>query len=182
MHQDILASTGLPSLAPPSKPATAIRLAELHFQEATWYPGVHEPAPPLPAATAVCVARSGQSATRAPAAMRRARLAGPSSRHACHAVLRITEELLALDAHRSFVGEGRRAVSRTRHIAMYVAHVALGICLQRVGEAFGRDRSTVRYCCGVIEDRRDDRRFDAFIELLERLAQAAFVPECGDHG
>jgi chromosomal replication initiation ATPase DnaA len=39
--------------------------------------------------------------------------------------------------------------------------------LARVAIAFDRDRSTVAHACHIIEDRRDDPEFDAWIESLE---------------
>lgn len=54
-----------------------------------------------------------------------------------------------------------------RQTAMYLAHVSLGITYTEVGRMFGRDRTTVAYGCSVVEDRRDDPRFDHAMELLE---------------
>ncbi|TAJ29642.1 MAG: chromosomal replication initiator DnaA [Bosea sp. (in: a-proteobacteria)] len=51
---------------------------------------------------------------------------------------------------------GRRPVAQARQTAMYLAHVAFGITLTRVGTCFGRDRTTVRHACALIEDSRDD--------------------------
>ncbi|MBU2605776.1 MAG: hypothetical protein KKC43_07790 [Alphaproteobacteria bacterium] len=56
--------------------------------------------------------------------------------------------------------------ARARHIAIYLTHVALGMSLARVARAFGRDRSTVAYACHLIEDKRDDRDFDDWLEQL----------------
>ena len=63
---------------------------------------------------------------------------------------------------------GSLEVSRARQVAMYLAHVGFGMSLARVAEAFGRDRSTVAYACHAIEDRREDERFDAWMETLEQ--------------
>jgi chromosomal replication initiation ATPase DnaA len=41
-----------------------------------------------------------------------------------------------------------------------------------IGEAFGRDRTTVLHACGVIEDMRDDPRFDDEVSELERQIEA----------
>jgi chromosomal replication initiation ATPase DnaA len=54
-----------------------------------------------------------------------------------------------------------------RHVAMYVTHVAFEMSLSRVAIAFDRDRSTVGHACHVIEDRREDPAFDAWIAALE---------------
>ena len=68
--------------------------------------------------------------------------------------------------------EGRppRAAAFARQIAMYLAHVGFGLSMAEVGKAFGRDRTTVVHACHLIEDRRDERRFD---DLLDQLEQAA---------
>lgn len=65
-----------------------------------------------------------------------------------------------------------RAVAFARQVAMYLAHVGFGVSMAAVGKAFGRDRTTVIHACHVIEDRRDDRDFDAFLDHLERAAGA----------
>lgn len=51
---------------------------------------------------------------------------------------------------------------------MYLAHVMLGRSLSEVGQAFGRDRTTVSYACALIEDLREDPEFDAFVTRLEQ--------------
>ena len=64
-----------------------------------------------------------------------------------------------------------RPVARARQLAMYLTHVMLGETLTSVGIAFGRDRTTVSYACGLIEDLRDDPRFDAEVSALEQQLQ-----------
>ncbi|HWA00137.1 MAG TPA: helix-turn-helix domain-containing protein [Caulobacterales bacterium] len=71
---------------------------------------------------------------------------------------------------------GKRGANETafaRQVAMYLCHVAFELSLARVALAFGRDRSTVSHACHVIEDRRDDERFDAWIEALEAMLRGA---------
>ncbi len=63
-------------------------------------------------------------------------------------------------------GRGTPAESRARHIAIYLAHVGLGMSLARVARAFDRDRSTISYACHVVEDLRDEDAFDDFVEQL----------------
>ena len=65
-----------------------------------------------------------------------------------------------------------RAAAFARQIAMYLAHVGFGLSMADVGRAFGRDRTTVVHACHLIEDRRDERRFD---DLLDHLEQAALA-------
>jgi len=65
-----------------------------------------------------------------------------------------------------------RRVSTARQIGMYLAHTAAGFPLSKVAEYFGRDRTTAAHACRLIEDRRDDRKFDAEISELEDLLRA----------
>ncbi|MDZ4761742.1 MAG: helix-turn-helix domain-containing protein [Alphaproteobacteria bacterium] len=64
-----------------------------------------------------------------------------------------------------------------RQAAMYLSHVAFGMSLARVAAAFQRDRSTVAHACHVMEDRRDDAGFDAWLEALEASARSAPQPQ-----
>jgi chromosomal replication initiation ATPase DnaA len=70
-----------------------------------------------------------------------------------------------LSAHRS-----GSAVSRARHLAMYLAHVAFQLRYAQVAEGFGRDRKSIVYAVERIEDARDDEAFDRQLTQLERLA------------
>jgi chromosomal replication initiation ATPase DnaA len=58
-----------------------------------------------------------------------------------------------------------------RQLAMYLCHVSLGLTLTAVGEAFGRDRTTVSYACALIEDMRDDPEFETEVIRLESLIE-----------
>lgn len=62
---------------------------------------------------------------------------------------------------------GRKPVALARQTAMYLAHVAFGLNLSRVGICFGRDRTTVRHACALIEDRRDDPGLEFGLTALE---------------
>ena len=53
-----------------------------------------------------------------------------------------------------------------RQVAMYLAHVELGLSLSLVGTHFGRDRTTVSHACGRVEDRRDDPVIDTALFCL----------------
>ncbi|HEY7799470.1 MAG TPA: helix-turn-helix domain-containing protein [Hyphomonadaceae bacterium] len=88
----------------------------------------------------------------------------------------------ALDVPLAAIADADRstAAALARNLAMYLAHVAFGMSLARVGSAFARDRTTVSYACKVIEDRRDDPRFDRWLEALERTIAAAPAPYRGD--
>ncbi|KPF71528.1 hypothetical protein IP69_06245 [Bosea sp. AAP35] len=62
---------------------------------------------------------------------------------------------------------GQRSTALARQTAMYLAHVAFGLTLTRVGICFGRDRTTVRHACALIEDRRDDPALELGLSALE---------------
>lgn len=62
---------------------------------------------------------------------------------------------------------GRGPVAQARQTAMYLAHVAFGLSLTRVGICFGRDRTTVRHACELTEDRRDDPAWELGLAALE---------------
>jgi len=66
----------------------------------------------------------------------------------------------------------RTDTARARQLAMYLSHVVLGRSLTEIGDAFGRDRTTVAHACAVIEDLRDDPAFDAEVSALERHLEA----------
>lgn len=68
---------------------------------------------------------------------------------------------------------GSARIAFARQVAMYLAHVAFEMSLNRVAIAFDRDRSTVGHACHLIEDRRDGLAFDEWIEGLEGLLREA---------
>jgi chromosomal replication initiation ATPase DnaA len=73
------------------------------------------------------------------------------------------------------LGGGRATqVAFARQVAMYIASIGFGMSLARVGAAFGRDRSTVRHACQVMEERREQPAFDRWMDALE--AAAATTP------
>lgn len=59
------------------------------------------------------------------------------------------------------------AVSTTRALAMYLAHVSLGLPMSAVARSFGRHRSTVAHACRRMEDRRDFPGWDRRLAALE---------------
>lgn len=71
-------------------------------------------------------------------------------------------------------GRGTDEIARVRQIAMYVAHVVLGLTMTDIGRGFGRDRTTVMHACHLVEDLRDDRDFDQIIARTESIVAAAF--------
>lgn len=73
--------------------------------------------------------------------------------------------------------EGRAC--RARWLAMYLAHVTFGWPVERVGHAFGLNRSTAAQACRRVEDERDHRTLDEFLEHLERcMRQVLDAPSC----
>lgn len=102
-------------------------------------------------------------------------------RPVCRTVRQMTSELMGVTGDRiRFRRDSRRAQCHVRQIAMYVCHVALRIPQGDVAHGFGRDRTTVRHACTVVEDRRDDLVYDDFVAAVERLAIAVFEPAEGD--
>ena len=71
-------------------------------------------------------------------------------------------------------------IAEARQIAMNLMHVVLRRKYADVGAFFGRDRTTVSHACALIEDRRDNSRFDAGVSRLEAaLLGGASVPDGG---
>lgn len=64
-----------------------------------------------------------------------------------------------------------------RQVAMYLASVGFGMSLGRVARAFGRDRSTVRHACQLMEERRENPGFDQWMEALEASVARAPVTQ-----
>lgn len=58
-------------------------------------------------------------------------------------------------------------VAAARQLAMYLAHVGLGLSQHQVAVGFARHRRTVSHACHRVEDRRDDADFDALLADIE---------------
>lgn len=54
-----------------------------------------------------------------------------------------------------------------RQVAMYLSACSYGMTMTRIGELFGRDRSTVSHAIRVIEEGRTDPVLDEKLERLE---------------
>ncbi len=92
-----------------------------------------------------------------------------NDRNGAHLAAGLAGYALAITPARIFAaGRGALEVARARQVAMYLAHVGFGMSLARVADAFERDRSTVAHACHLVEDRRDDPAFDAWLETLEQ--------------
>ncbi len=99
----------------------------------------------------------------------------PERRLLCMIVRQLTEELLRATGLDHDQEPGRRATNHVRQVAMYVCHVAYSMPMGEVAQAFGRDRSTVGHACRMVEDRRDDRAYDTFVAIVERMASAVHL-------
>ncbi len=64
---------------------------------------------------------------------------------------------------------GRAKIALARQVAMYLARVVGRLRFDEVAIVFGRDRSTVRHACHVVEDRRDDPDFNLTLDHLESI-------------
>lgn len=103
---------------------------------------------------------------------------------ACRIVRQLVLEMTAMASERPlWRRDSRRSTCHVRQISMYVCHVVLQLSLSDIGAAFGRDRTTVGHACNVVEDRRDDAAFDAFVSAIERVVLSVFGPAgIGSHG
>ncbi|MBS9478806.1 helix-turn-helix domain-containing protein [Ancylobacter radicis] len=77
-------------------------------------------------------------------------------------------------------GPGVRPVSTARALAIYLAHVGLGLPLARVAEGFHRHRTSVDHACRRIEERREIAGWDHWVGLLEEQVRARLAGEGGD--
>lgn len=68
-----------------------------------------------------------------------------------------------------------RRCSSARALAMYLAHVGLGLSMSRVARDFGRHRSTVAYACRMIEERREVAGWDDRVAVLEDEVRGALA-------
>ena len=77
---------------------------------------------------------------------------------------------------------GVATVAQARQVAMYLAHVGLGMTMRDVGLLFERDRTTVSHAVRMIEDKRDAEAFDQAMTVLEAVVrQLALCLEEGGH-
>ncbi len=65
----------------------------------------------------------------------------------------------------------KEEIARARQVAMYLTHTTQEMPMSEVALAFGRDRTTVSYACHLVEDMRDDEKFDAMLIGLEDLIE-----------
>ena len=106
-----------------------------------------------------------------------------NARTRCRIIRMMTSEMFALICERRHMGrDSRRYLTHTRHIAMYVCHVSLGLPMFIVAAGFGFDRTTVSYACQSVESRRDDPDYNEFVTAVERVAKSIFGSTGGRHG
>jgi chromosomal replication initiation ATPase DnaA len=68
---------------------------------------------------------------------------------------------------------------RARWLAMYLAHVTYDWSVERVGEAFGLNRSTAAQACRWAEEGRDRPALDEWLGRLERCVRLVVeAPAC----
>jgi len=77
----------------------------------------------------------------------------------------------AFAVRREAIRDSRRGSAGTafaRQVAIYLSHTRLGLTYTEAGAVFGRDRTTVAHACRTVEEKREDPRIDAVVDLLER--------------
>ncbi|MCJ8143794.1 chromosomal replication initiator DnaA [Ancylobacter sp. A5.8] len=74
-----------------------------------------------------------------------------------------------------------RASAGARALAMYLAHVGLGLPISRVATGFGRHRSTVVHACRRIEESREAVNWDLRVGTLEDEVRRATAGEAVRH-
>ena len=73
-------------------------------------------------------------------------------------------------------------VARARQIAMYLLHTLCSRSQAAVATAFGRDRTTVRHACALVEDAREAPDFEQEMTRLEdRLSRDEVLAEGRRH-
>jgi chromosomal replication initiation ATPase DnaA len=74
------------------------------------------------------------------------------------------------------IGSDKRGGPNTafaRQMAMYLCHLVFEMSARRVGDAFGRDRATVRHALNRIEELRENRELDRTLNWLEAMLRRA---------
>jgi chromosomal replication initiation ATPase DnaA len=70
---------------------------------------------------------------------------------------------------------GRAKVALARQVAMYLSHVVLRMTLGDAGRLYSRDRTTAAHACRLVEDLRDEQRFDTLLSILEDMVRAEIL-------
>jgi chromosomal replication initiation ATPase DnaA len=91
-------------------------------------------------------------------------------RRALKRVLQAVEAVFTVDKDElQSATRGRWEIAFARPTAMYLARVSLGMTLSQAGGLFYRDRTTAAHACRLLEDLRDDPRFDALLSVMEEF-------------
>lgn len=69
---------------------------------------------------------------------------------------------------------GNNHVARIRQFGMYIAHTMFGLSMSEVANAFGRERTTVKHACHLIEDMRENEKFDRNVSDFEYLVRSLY--------
>lgn len=78
---------------------------------------------------------------------------------------------------------GRAPIAFARQVAIYLSHVAFGLGYGELARRFGRDRTTIRHACRLVEMCRDDPRLDLALDWLEQAVRLqARSLACGSGG
>jgi len=104
-----------------------------------------------------------------PAFLSRSRIirSHPDAVSACREIESLVGSAFSVPLHELRApSRGPAATAFARQVAMYLAHVELGLSLSLVGAHFGRDRTTVSHACRRVEDRRDDTVVDMALSCL----------------
>lgn len=72
---------------------------------------------------------------------------------------------------------GNSHVARIRQFGMYIAHTMFGLSMAEVAYAFCRERTTVKHACHLIEDMRENEKFDRSVSSFEYFIRALYP--CG---
>ena len=91
-----------------------------------------------------------------------------SARQVClRAALAVANDF-GIDVCRLYArGRGGGGLALARQMAMYLAHITVGLAVARVGDGFGRHSTTVYHACSVVEERREDPYVDRELTRLE---------------
>ncbi len=91
----------------------------------------------------------------------------PNTVSACRQIESLVGSAFSVPLHDlRAASRGPATTAFARQVAMYLAHVELGLSLSLVAAQFGRDRTTVSHACGRVEDRRDDPAVDTALFCL----------------
>ncbi|MEO0327267.1 MAG: helix-turn-helix domain-containing protein [Pseudomonadota bacterium] len=96
-------------------------------------------------------------------------------RHEHQHLFEITNRLVALTLNVNVHDlvqcyRGNQATSRARQVSCYLMHTILSMSLVEIAKAYRKDRTTIGHACRLVEDLRDNPKFDqTLVELEETL-------------